>query len=184
MTDVFRRIATYGQICEATIFNMALNPDKSMRQFRCLDCPKTRRNDECRTWYKAKYDRIAHPVSKCTNCEEMVEAVEKGEEVGVLLCKFKCERTHQLDSGVRENTYSVLCKMQNTAECYECRDRLKAAGLYDEKHPPDNSPYTFQPPRRINRRTQNVHSCSECRGRGNCPNMNAMNGVKSKSRAK
>jgi len=81
--------------------------------------------------------------------EYMKEAVQRGQEEGVFICFFVCKCFRQ---------YVVRCKMQNTAECYGCnRERV--------------SPCHFQPRTRINKKTDNVHSCSECNGQPGCPNM-------------
>ena len=91
--------------------------------------------------------------SKCVECGGDAEMVPKGEEIGVFVCKFECSA-----EGCT-NEYRVTCKMSNKAVCYDC----------SPKHL--NSPYAFEPRRRIKRKTEKQHSCSQCNGSGNCPNL-------------
>ena len=113
-----------------------------LRQMRCS-------NRDCKKFKNARRRWIvsASP-SQCNECKEDGELVPLGEETGVFTCKFLCDCT---------NEYNVRCKMTNTAECYSC----------DEQ---DVQPYTFCS-REIIKKTNNKHSCSECRGRGECPNL-------------
>lgn len=112
-----------------------------IRQFQC-------KNEKCcahgRTWLKRTIP------SQCNKCGEDGQLIPKGEEIGVFVCKFKCECGRQ---------YTVKCRMQDTAKCYKCR-----------KH---NSPHGFIPRWNIKKKTDNVHSCSRCNdGRdGHCPNL-------------
>ena len=96
--------------------------------------------------------------SECRHCSEHGEMVPTGEEVGVFICKFNCE----CDECDCTNDYTVRCRMCNTAVCYRCRRR---------GHEHNVSPYGFRPLRfGIRRMTDNIHSCSDCNGSGNCPN--------------
>ena len=72
------------------------------------------------------------------------------DEDGVGACRFEC------DCGKK---YTVLCEMTDTAECFSCHH--------------DNEPMGWAPPREIDRESSLKHSCSKCRGRGNCPNLQA-----------
>ncbi len=91
------------------------------------------------------------PYSECHGCGDEIEAFEVGEEIGVGVCTFVCPCGHE---------YTVICEITDTARCYEC----------DEDNPPED----LKPPRRINRKTSNKHSCSKCNGRENCPNLRYM----------
>ena len=104
--------------------------------------------EECdgRTWF----ERAAR--SECHECGEDGRSIPKGEEIGVFACKFLCKCGSE---------YTVLCEMTDTAECYGCGEQ-------------DVAPFGFWPRGYINKRTQNKHSCSKCRGNGNCPNLAAI----------
>lgn len=78
----------------------------------------------------------------------MKTACEIGDEEGVGVCSFVCECGH---------TYSVVCRMIDTATCYKCEC--------------DNNAVEMGPRRRIEKKTENQHSCSRCKGQGKCPNM-------------
>ena len=82
-----------------------------------------------------------------SDSDEVVLDYDSDEE-GVGACRFEC------DCG---NRYTVLCEMTDTAECYNC-DR-------------DNKPMGWAPPRNIDKETSNPHSCSKCKGIGQCPNL-------------
>lgn len=75
---------------------------------------------------------------------------ENEDKVGA--CKFECVNC--------ENEYTVICRMVETAECYNCHEY--------------NRPLNWAPPRDhvIQGETDNKHSCSRCDGKGNCPNFN------------
>ena len=100
-----------------------------------------------RTWF----ERATR--SQCRECDDDGTLIAEGEEIGVLARKFSC------DCG---NEYTVLCELTDTAECYGCKQQ-------------DNSPYGFWPRNYIKKKTasDNKHSCSKCRGRGNCPNLSS-----------
>ena len=87
--------------------------------------------------------------SQCNKCDEDGELIPEGEEVGVFVFNFHC------DCG---NQYTVKCERSDTAECYECGEQ-------------DNEPLSIVPRGFIVRKTDKKHSCSKCRGRGNCPNL-------------
>ena len=67
---------------------------------------------------------------------------------GVGIGTFKCSCGRQ---------YTVRCKRNDTARCFNCGK--------------GNYPSRFGSPRRIERKTNSKHECSQCNGRGNCPNM-------------
>ncbi len=124
-----------------------LKPRHSLRQFVCDVC-KGRDPRYKRIWW----DRVTDddPYSPCRGgCGKKVKAIEVGKEIGVGACKFECPCG---------NEYTVICEMTDTARCYEC----------DRK---DNLPVEFKPPRKIEKKTSNTHSCSKCNGRKNCPNL-------------
>lgn len=72
------------------------------------------------------------------------------EKVGA--CKFEC--------AVCGNEYTVICRMIDTATCYNCRE--------------ENRPLSWAPPRDIQSESDNTHSCSRCNGKGDCPNLHAV----------
>ena len=82
-----------------------------------------------------------------SDSDEVVLDYDSDEE-GVGACRFEC------DCG---NRYTVLCEMTDTAECYKCGR--------------DNEPMGWAPPRNIDKETSNPHSCSKCKGIGQCPNL-------------
>lgn len=127
----------------------ALSPSSKMpselRQFICRKCPGKYSYHKYRLWYE-RVD-TCDLKSECRGCRRMMDAVPRGEEEGVHNCNFACSCG---------NTFVVHCEMQDTAPCYECREWL--------------SPHSFQPLRPINRKSDNVHCCSKCKGKGNCPN--------------
>ena len=87
---------------------------------------------------------------ECRECEEEATLIPAGEEIGALVFEFDC------DCG---NKYTVKCRWEDTAKCYGC-------GV-------QNSPTRFLPRNFIERKTNKKHSCSRCKGRKNCPNLNA-----------
>ena len=93
-------------------------------------------------------------MSQCNKpeCGRNDEMIPEGEEVGVFVFRFDC------DCGAH---YTVKCRREDTAKCYECRERGR-----DQ----DNIPGNIIPRQFIKKRTDRVHSCSRCRGNGNCPN--------------
>ena len=118
---------------------------KELRQFRCKECPGKYSHHEYRVWYERVYPNPAR--SQCNNCKEMVDAIPRGEEEGVHNCNFSCSCG---------NGFVVHCEMSDTAPCYGCRKWL--------------SPHSFRPLQKIQRKTDNVHCCSKCNGKGDCPN--------------
>lgn len=66
-------------------------------------------------------------------------------------CKFECAKC--------ENDYMVICRMQDTAECFNCHT--------------SNSPLNWAPPRGalVQSGTNCKHSCSRCESKGHCPNL-------------
>ena len=91
----------------------------------------------------------ADPKSRCFTCGKMCKPVPTGEEEGVKICHFSC---------TCDNAYVVQCKMSDTAPCYDCGEKQVA-------------PHSFEKLRKIDRKTGNTHNCSECDGKGSCPNM-------------
>ena len=123
---------------------------KHWRQFSCPDCEPAKPRYDVRRWCKMVPDD--DPYSTCNSCGEEYEACPIGKEFGSGVCKFECDECH--------NNYSVLCRMIDLAECYQCFKM--------------NSAVEFTPPRRIKRKTNNKHSCSRCdNGKKSCPNFRA-----------
>lgn len=119
----------------------------SLRQFKCKSC-QGKQGQSYHVWHERVPDN--DPKSKCHTCDKMCAPVPTGEEEGVKICHFTCTKC--------DKEYVVQCKMSNTALCYECKTVQVA-------------PHSFEKLRKIDRKTSNTHSCSECNGRGNCPNM-------------
>ena len=90
------------------------------------------------------------PTSKCSKCSVECEATPKEMWEGPLVCKFKCACSRK---------YTVICKRTDTADCHVCKV--------------ENEAISWQPLRHIKRKdgSSDTHSCSECNGRGNCPNL-------------
>lgn len=118
---------------------------KELRQFICRECPGKYSHHKYRVWHG--WVDSSYKKSQCHICKKMIEAVEHGKEEGVHNCNFRCQCGH---------TFVVHCEMSDTADCHRC-DAW-------------SSPHSFQPWHKINRISDNVHSCSKCNGRGNCPN--------------
>ena len=120
----------------------------SLRQFKCQAC-RGKQGQSYHLWH----ERVPNNdlKSKCFTCGKMCEPVPTGEEEGVKICHFKC---------ACENEFVVQCKMSNMAPCYKC-----------PAHKSNVSPHSFEKLRKIDRKTDNTHNCSECDGKGNCPNM-------------
>ena len=118
----------------------------SLRQFKCHKC-RGKQGQEYHLWHERVPDD--DPKSKCFTCGTLYEPVPTGEEEGVKICHFTCTCS---------NTYVVQCKMSNTAPCYDCNNK-------------EVGPHSFEKLRKIDRKTENTHNCSECDGKGNCPNM-------------
>lgn len=123
----------------------------SLRQFKCHECTG-KDGQKCHIWHKRVPDD--NPTSKCRTCGKPRQAVPTGEEEGVKICHFTC--------GNCDNKFVVQCKMSNTAPCYGCDKNKEVA------------PYSFEKLRKIDKKTENTHNCSECDGKGNCPNMKRM----------
>lgn len=120
------------------------------RQFSCPVCEPASSRYDVKRWHKVVPDD--HPYSTCNTCGEEYEACPIGQEFGVGVCKFVC------DECGRDSTYSVVCRMIDMAECYQCYSM--------------NSAVEFTPRRRIDRKTDKKHSCSRCdNGRKKCPNL-------------
>lgn len=119
----------------------------SLHQFKCHKC-RGKHGQEYHLWHERVPD--ADPRSKCFTCGTLCKPVPTGEEEGVKICHFGCTRC--------DNMYIVQCKMSNTAPCYICNKK-------------DVAPHSFEKLRKIDRKTDNTHNCSECDGKGNCPNM-------------
>lgn len=79
------------------------------------------------------------------------DADDDSDKVG--MCKFECVRC--------ENEYTVLCRMQDTAECFNCHTTNKPLNWYPAHWPPSMD--LLQP--------NSNHSCSRCLGKGQCPNL-------------
>ncbi len=119
------------------------------RQFECTKCnPPNPRYSVCR-WFKRCPDNKP-AQTRCRGCNELKTACERGDENGVGVCSFTCECGQ---------TYSVVCRMSDTATCFKCHKV--------------NNPDEMGPRRRINKKTDNKHSCSRCNGSGKCPNMSS-----------
>ena len=113
----------------------------------CTECPPPNPRYTVYRWFKRCPDnQLAQ--SKCRGCNEIKTACEIGEEEGVGVCSFVCECGH---------TYSVVCRIVDTATCYLCQKVNEAEEM--------------GPKRRIERKTDNKHSCSRCNGQGKCPNL-------------
>lgn len=119
-----------------------------LRQFKCVNC---RGKDPVKHEVHIWYERVdsENPKSVCRTCRRKIDAVPRGEEVGVHICNFSCTCGHE---------FVVQCEMRDTAPCYECGA-------------PKVVPHSFQPLRKINRKTDRTHNCSKCNGGPNCPNM-------------
>ena len=138
---------------------------KHWRQFCCPVCEPAHKRFDKRRWYKFVPD--SHPVSTCTNCGKEYEACPIGEEFGIGVCKFVCKCTCENPEEVDDEDiefeedayrYTVICRMIDMAECYRCAKM--------------NSPVEMRPRRRINKKTDNTHSCSRCNnGKKSCPNL-------------
>ena len=127
---------------------------KRCRQFSCPDCEPANRRYDVKRWHKIVPDD--NPYSTCNGCGKRYEACPIGEEFGVGVCRFECGEC--ADSEEDKYTYSVICRMIDMAECYRCFKM--------------NSAVELRPLRRINRKTNNKHSCSRCdNGKKNCPNL-------------
>ena len=116
------------------------------RQFECPDCPPPKEHFDAKRWFKRVPD--SNPYSTCNGCDKQYHAIEIGEERGVGACSFVCECGSK---------YTVICRMTDTAKCYQCFA--------------DNEPEEMGPRRRIDRKSENKHSCSRCKGKKNCPNL-------------
>ncbi len=125
--------------------------NKELRQFICRGCPGKYSYHKYRVWHG--WVDSNYLKSRCHNCNKMKEAVPRGEEEGVHVCNFHCPCG---------NEYVVRCEMRDTACCYACRARGRVRQV---------APHSFQPLRKIKKKTDNVHSCSKCNGSGDCPNM-------------
>ena len=75
------------------------------------------------------------------------------DEDSVGLCKFECLNC--------ENEYTVICRMGDTAECYNCHEINRPLNLTPLE---DNSQFS-------QRGADCNHSCSRCNGEGRCPNL-------------
>ncbi len=137
---------------------------KHWRQFCCPTCDPAHKRFDKRRWHKVVPDD--HPFSTCTKCGKEYKACDIGQEFGVGVCLFvwkcTCVNPEEVDDDGIEfeedsYRYSVTCRMIDLAECYRC------AAM--------NSPVEFRPLRRINKKTNNKHSCSRCdNGTKRCPN--------------
>ena len=136
------------------------------RQFSCPVCKPANKRYDVKRWHKVVPDD--NPYSTCNTCNRRYKACDIGQEFGVGVCKFVCKCTcedPEEDDGdecidLREDVYkySVICRMIDMAECYRCAKM--------------NSPVEFLPLRRINKKTNNKHSCSRCdNGKKSCPNL-------------
>lgn len=119
-----------------------------VRQFKCATCPGKYEWHPYRLWHE-RVKISSNPVSQCHVCKKNKKAVPKGDEEGVHVCCFECKCGHR---------YNVVCEMRDTAKCYSCKEKMV-------------SPFGFLPRLRINKKSDNTHSCSKCNGVGNCPNL-------------
>ena len=115
-------------------------------QFKCEKCPGKYKGQECKYW--AKKVKGDSPRSRCNSCNELKEAIPRGEEEGVLICFFICSCGRK---------FIVKCEMQDTAPCYECGEE-------------EVEPCHFTPRRKIVQKTNKKHGCSKCRNQRKCPN--------------
>ena len=81
--------------------------------------------------------------------EVILDYDEDVDEYAVGACSFEC-------SGCN-NEYTVLCRMVDGAVCYRCNT--------------ENRALHWAPPRELDHRTDNKHSCSRCCEDGHCPNL-------------
>jgi len=92
-------------------------------------------------------------LSQCEfekNGEEVdLDYDEEVDEAAVGACSFECK--------VCNNEYTVLCRMMDQAECFQCHSV--------------NNPLHWAAPRELEHKTNNPHSCSRCMPNGECPNI-------------
>ena len=81
--------------------------------------------------------------------EVVLDYDDEIDEFAVGACKFECQHCN--------NEYTSLVRMVDTAKCFTCNF--------------DNNPLHWAPPREIEHRTNNQHSCSRCPSVGECPNL-------------
>ena len=121
---------------------------KELRQFICDTCPGKLPHHTYALWYKRV--RADDPYAQCRVCKEMIEAVPRGEEEGVLICHFECDC---------DSKFTVRCRMCDTAPCYACEEQ-------------EVEPDSFEPLRSIRTKSDIKHKCSRCpRSGGHCPNL-------------
>lgn len=145
------------------------------RQFICRTCPGKLKHHKFRVWYERVPD--SNPVSECHICKKNIQAVPTGQELYVHICHFKCHDGHPL------HRYTVRCKMSDTAPCYKCPCSVCPDECPDDcPNRKQVSPHTFTKLRRINRKSDNKHNCSECNGAPDCPNMKPQPGEGAMSR--
>ena len=132
---------------------------RRLRQFQCDTCM---RGGRLRVWWAMVPN--GDPRSECRGCGNEFEAILDGEWVGVGACLFQCDECKIEpkcdEDGPKPRMYTVLCEWTDTAKCYGCGKQ--------------HSPIEFKPPRRIKKKTENVHSCSKCNGCGDCPNFHSL----------
>ena len=98
-----------------------------------------------RSWWKKV--RIQKPVCHCRNCRTKYDALPRDKEYGV--AEFVCQRCG--------HTFRGRGRVTTTSECYQCHAQCTVSRIIPGQGG-------------IRRRTAQRHSCSECHGRGNCPN--------------
>ena len=117
-------------------------------EFRC-ETPGCKAKGNC--WTKRATE------CKCRICKELAKPIPEREGVRVYIFEFWCAK---LDCA---NKYTVVCRLQDGAVCYECRKL--------------NKPHHAVPRDFIDRKkdSRHVHSCARCRnGEINpCPNITA-----------
>lgn len=149
-----RRVSSTCRDCGVTYDPLPLGIIVEYHQFVC-------ENADCRELGR-RWEKMA-TRSKCRICNHYGRMVPTGEEIGVFICKFRCD-CEQCDCPTDRLPYTSRCRMQCTTICYRCR------GMGHNNY--RNSPYTFRPRRfGIKKMTDNVHGCSDCNdGSKDCPN--------------
>jgi hypothetical protein len=78
-------------------------------------------------------------------------------KVGV--CKFECAEC--------ENEYTVICRLQDTAECFNCHTSNKPLNC--------TPPASWAPTKGMPNPGDSKHNCSRCSGKGHCLNLDLQN---------
>ena len=113
---------------------------------RCKFCGK-RRKEEIRMFVCGDCERkwwIRGTVSMCSECEALYKALPYEEEYGIGEYECSCE-----------NVFLLRTQAEVEAKCYDC-------GAW-------SLPWIVPNKYTLDRKTDNTHSCSLCKGRGYCP---------------